>query len=932
MSQQGVRLVNGRDIADTRPVDADGPRDRPFRPFPASWLERPAFEIFAETAAASADKTAIDDGESFLTYRELRDQAVALAWRIAAVVERGTPVGIALPNGATYPVAMLAALAAGCPYVPLDLSFPEARNALIFEHSGMKAVISDATTREAVSRMAPTVPQLDFAEARGRGAAPPLPPTSPDDVAFVLYTSGSTGQPKGVYFDQRGLLHDAMRRTNCTHLSAEDRLALVFAPTVQAAQQDIFGALLNGATLFVVDVRRKGLQELVRVLQRGRITLLFCVPFIFRRLVDLCSDPKVFESIRHLCFAADRVFASDVELFRRYFPQSSLISIGVGSTEANLFCHWFIPRGRPMAEPLVPVGYVLPGYQVALADDQGNRVPHGEVGEIVIASRYIALGYWNDEEPSRRAFAPAANDPKARGFRTGDLARMRPDGLLELVGRKDRQLKIRGNRVEPAEIEATIRRHPDIRDVAVIARIADDSGTELAAYVVADKAASLSSAALSAWLVEKLPEPMRPKDIILVDEIPMLGNFKHDIAALTALDREGGAGRRLAAEAERPARAASPQSPAIRDAVRTAWERALGLEPFAADEPWEQSGGDSLKALDLIFVLEETLGRSVAMNLLGPATRPSELIARLQTGSELDAEPADVRPLLFLLPGAYGPLLHHMRIAEALREEANVHILDYARVDPATLQEIDFATYFDDVVAEGIEQIRAAAGSDAPIRLLGHSFGGFVAFEAARRMAQEGCAIEFLGLIDTSPLILNHPPSYLRGEALVPELTNRTLWQNLRRTVERGELWWKLTSRFLRLLAERHLRREQLSCLAWEWHLLQRLPMRRSRAILRQAATRFVRAKSIHAYPLQHYRGRLCVFRAVDNPDWARWQAPEDLGWRDYCGEVRIWRVPGDHSGLAHADNIEVTKGAIIAALHMCQAAAEAEDAMRRAG
>jgi acyl-coenzyme A synthetase/AMP-(fatty) acid ligase/thioesterase domain-containing protein len=779
--------------------------------------------------------------------------------------------------------------------------------------------------------MAPTMLQLDFAEARVRGAAPPLRPTSPDDPAFILYTSGSSGRPKGVYFDQRGLLHDAMRRTNCTHLSAEDRLALVFAPTVSAAQQDVFGALLNGATLFVVDVRRKGLQELVRVLQRGRITLLFCVPFIFRRLVDLCRDPKVFASIRHVCFAADRVFASDIELFRRHFPQSSLVSMGVGSSEANLFCHWFIPRGRPMEEPLAPVGYVLPGYQVTLADAEGNHVPRGEVGEIVITSRYIALGYWNDEVPSRRAFVPDARDPKARVFRTGDLARMGPDGLLELVGRKDRQLKIRGNRVEPAEIEATIRRHPDILDVAVIART-DDSGAELAAYVVADKAASLSSAALSAWLVERLPEAMRPKDIALVDEIPMLGNFKHDIAALTALDRKSAAARRLAAAAARPVRAALPQSPDICDAVRAAWERALGPESFAADEPWEQSGGDSLKALDLVFVLEETLGRSVAMNLLGPATRPSELVAGLQTGSELDAESADVRPLVFLLPGAYGPLLHHMRIAEALGEEADVRILEYARVDPAMLGEIDFATYFDGVVAEAIEQIRAAAGSDAPIRLLGHSFGGFVAFEAARRMAEDGSDIEFLGLIDTSPLMLTHPPSYLMGEALVPELTNQTLTQKLWRTVERGELWRKLTGRGVRLLVERHLQREQFSCLAWEWRLLQKLPLRRSRAILRQAATRFVRAKSIHDYRLQRYQARLCVFRAIDNPDWARWRAPEDLGWCDYCGEVWMWRVPGDHAGVAHAANIEVTKGAIIAALHMCQDAAEAECAMRQAG
>jgi hypothetical protein len=257
---------------DVRPVDLDGPTGAPFRPFPESWLGRPVFDILAETASIHADKTAIDDGYNFLTYGEVHRQARNLADRIARIAGRGAPVGIALPNGSTYPVAMLACLGAGCPYVPLDLSFPEARNTLILKNSGMKAVIVDEDTGDMLTRLHPDLPQLDYGPAP-RETETALPGASPDDVAVIFYTSGSTGTPKGVYYVQRAVLHYAMLRTNTVHLSQDDRVLLVFAPMVVVAQQDIFGALLNGAQLFVVDVRRKELSEVVRLMRGGRITL-----------------------------------------------------------------------------------------------------------------------------------------------------------------------------------------------------------------------------------------------------------------------------------------------------------------------------------------------------------------------------------------------------------------------------------------------------------------------------------------------------------------------------------------------------------------------------------------------------------------------------------------------------------------------------------
>ncbi|HUI17375.1 MAG TPA: alpha/beta fold hydrolase, partial [Alphaproteobacteria bacterium] len=786
---------------DALPVDLEGPTERPFRPFPRAWLERTVFDIFTEVAAAHADKTALDDGERFLTYREVREAALKLARRIAGTLERGNAIGIALPNGATYPVAMLAALAAGRPYVPLDLSFPEARNRLILRQSGIKAVVVDERTRDALARMDPTLRQLDFAGEDGGSEDTALAP-SPDDIAFVIYTSGSTGQPKGAYFDQRSLLHDAMRHINSAHQSAEDRVALIFAPTVRAAQEDIYGALLTGATTFVVDVRSKGLQELVRALRRGRITMCFSVPFVFRRLVELCTDRKVFETIRIYCLAGDRVFASDVELFRKHFPATSRFAVGVGSTETNFYTYWFIPPERPLAEAMVPVGYVPPGYRVAMVDAEGKPVPRGELGEIVVSGRYIALGYWNDAALTERTFSASPDDPAVRVFRMGDLGRMRPDGLVELIGRKDRQIKIRGNRIEPAEVEGAIRRHPAVRDGVVIPR-AEGEAVELAAYVVLAQDARLTSAELATWLTRHLPDYMRPREINFVDEFPMLGNFKPDVMALTEMDRRrtgaAGPGRATATAATTPAPAVDH---AVAEAVAAAWKRLLGADSFEKNVTWESAGGDSAAGMELIFELEERLRRRIGMDLLAPGTRPSELIATLErAGAEgglasPTPAPQRARPQLFFLPGLLGPLLNIMRFAQTLADDADVHVLDYLPVDPAKPKPVDL----DDVVADVVDQIRALAGAGEPIRLLGYSMGGLVAYQAARVMAEQGSAIEFLGIVDYSPVAWTTPWYELGRESLV---------ERVMRIAMRGTSAKITPGRFFQRLLERQLNRQR---------------------------------------------------------------------------------------------------------------------------
>ena len=872
-------------------------------------LDDTVFSNFAGVAAREGNKTAVDDGERYLTYAEVHDHALGLARRIAAVAAPGAPVGIILPNGATFPVAVLAVLAAGCPFVALDPSFPEARNTFIVKHAGMKAIVVDAITRGLAKRLDPAMPQIDLATTVHEGTAG-LPPGSPDDVAVICYTSGSTGQPKGVVHTQRNLLHYVIQRLDMTHLGADDRVALPMGTTVMFATKDILSALLSGATLFIVDLRRSGLQELVRVLRRGRITTLRTVPVVMRQLTKLCRDPDVFASFRHVFLSSDRLFSADVELLRSVLPPNCRLSASMGSTETQLIAHWFIDRNRPMKEAIVPVGYVQPNFQVTLVDDGGMPLPPGEVGEIVVTSRYLALGYWQDETETKRCFGPDPGDLQARTYRTGDVGRMNAEGLLEFIGRKDRRIKIRGNRVEPLEVEATICVHPQVRDAAVIVRHERDN-IELVAYVAADTAGSLTADGLSAWLTERLPDAMRPRQIYLIDEIPMLGNFKHDIRALEELD-----GKHLGVPTSNRSPTVEMEAAAARDAVYAAWARLLGVEAVNEDKTWEAAGGDSLKAFELMFDLEAALGRRISMRIIGPLTRPSHLIASLRSAEPLGggAAATEARPLLFLLPWSGGYSLDMVRFAEALSAAAKVEGLDYAPIDPAALRVIRF----DDLVADVIEPIRLAAQRGEPVRVLGCSLGGFVAVEIARILAAEGHVVEFVGLLDTSTVPLrwdfdNTDPE--RVPAHIARRVDQPILARILRVIRKGRLLRVRPAAVFRRVFEKLLLRGNFAALSSLWWLLNLLHLRKTCARFRAIASQFLNGMAvIKGGGPAYYLGRVTLFRSED-PEWDRLNMPGDLGWNQYCAEVSVRRVSGDHNSTIAAANVEATTRAVIEVL-----------------
>jgi amino acid adenylation domain-containing protein len=877
---------------------------------PENVLEQPVFELFAAVAERAPDAIALEDGEAELSYGDMLRQATHVARSIAQTVEPGEPVGIALPNGVQYPVAMLAALASGRPFVPLDLTFPAERNALIVRQSGMQAVIVDNDTRAAMRAMEGAPPLLDFTTTIEDSTNAPIV-ASPDDVALITYTSGSEGRPKGVYLSQRSLIGKAANRMNMAHVSAEDRLMLLYAPAVAGSQARIWASLLSGACLVIVDLRRKGLQEAARVMVQRGITMYTSPPYVFRRLMEFCRDPAPVTTVREVNLGSDRIFATDVSLFRERFPTRCCLSLNFGASEANSATAWFVPRDMMLSQPLMPVGYALPDREISVVDEEGQPVPRGEIGEITIAGRHLAEGYWRDEALTRRAFTVDPRDAKRRIYRSGDLGRMQADGLLELVGRKDRQIKIRGLRVEPTEIEAVIRGHRAIRDAAIIPRPAGD-GVDIVAYATTrPNLQPPTEAALSAWLAERLPHAMRTRHIYLVDALPFLASFKPDIRKLEALDRERAAAEAVAA----PMRNLSTSSASVNETVRNQWERVLGRASFDANLSWEEAGGDSLKALEFVFSLENILQRPVAMAVVGPATRPSELIAALQADAQDLAGGAGVgsqgQMRLFYLPGYSGLVFHEASLVQALARDLRIEVLDYPPLIPTQLQTV----LFDDIVTHIVRAIYARRHGAEPVGLLGYSFGGYVAFAAASCLKSEGVELTYLGIVDVSA------PG--RGpfapDIVVPELPEG------RRPSWAAPVRWLCTVltrpryAFDRLITV-CIDGQRFAQLASLWRVLAALRLRSAQVRFRVLTMRLLRLRARVRHVHEPYPGPIALFYALDNKGWSQAALPDDLGWSEFCTAVEVTRIPGDHVGMLAPGNLEMLTRAIRSQYERCMA------------
>ena len=352
---------------------------------------------------------------------------------------------------------------------------------------------------------------------------------SAEGSAYLLYTSGSTGEPKAITQSHRNVLHHIASYTNSLHLSAGDRLLLIASLGVDAAVQDIFGALLNGASVCPYDVRRNELGALAQWMAQEEITVFHATPSLYRYFVGALGEQPgrwSFPKLRLVVLGGEKVVPSDLERYKEHFAPGCLLVNGYGLSESTVSLQCFFDMAYENVGGSIPIGSAVEETEVLLLNAQGD--PGQVCGEIALASPYLAQGYWRRPELTAAAFRADRQSPGRRIYRTGDLGRLLPSGLIEFVGRRDFQLKIRGYRVECQEIEVLLSKHEQVAQAAVLPLQNERGEQELIGYVVPRAKDSLSARELREFAAQWLPTYMVPQAILFLEKMPLTPSGKID--------------------------------------------------------------------------------------------------------------------------------------------------------------------------------------------------------------------------------------------------------------------------------------------------------------------------------------------------------------------------------------------------------------------
>jgi amino acid adenylation domain-containing protein len=542
-------------------------------------------------------KVAVKSAGNHVTYDELNRRANRLAHLVREKHGPAAPVGLLFDHGVSMITAILGMLKAGLVYVPLSPAYPPNRLAYMLSHSGASLVLTDSTCREVAADLASRnrIAYLDIDE----WSAAPLPEENPrrrpvdEKDAYILYTSGSTGKPRGVVQTRGNILYYIENWTRRFAITSADRLTLFSSFCHDGSVQDIFGALHNGAGLYLLYLvdqknRRDNGLELSEFLRREGITIWHSVPSLYNYFVATLSGGEALPDLRLILLGGEALREHEILMFKKYFPQANLANV-YGQTESSVNSIWLI-RPEDSFEKVI-IGEPLDRTRILLVDEEGNRADLFETGEILVASPHLSPGYWKEEEVTRQTFLP--HPEYGRLYRTGDLGRLLPDGVIEFIGRKDNQVKIRGFRIEPGEIESRLLEHEQIDGAVVTVIEAEDGGDRfLCGYIVSP--GKLAVSRIREFLARELPDYMIPAYFVQLDNFPLTGSGKVDRKALPPPEIVP-SGRYLA-----PADRAE-------EMVQQVWSQVLGLEKgqIGVDANFFELGGHSLRAIMVISMIHK---------------------------------------------------------------------------------------------------------------------------------------------------------------------------------------------------------------------------------------------------------------------------------------------------------------------------------------
>ncbi|WP_234737002.1 non-ribosomal peptide synthetase [Tellurirhabdus bombi] len=843
----------------------------------------PVHQLIAQTAARYPDKTALVFKDKSMSYQELNTRANQLAhYLLAEGVEVGDVIGLVLDRSPELLIALLAILKAGAAYVPLDPDYPQDRIAFMMEDSGAKMLLTSKKYQGRLeSRATEVLVENILSETKEDTPKNPNRVVAGHDLAYILYTSGSTGKPKGVLIEHRNLVNLLHSMISMPGISKEDRLLAVTTVSFDIAGLELYLPLLVGATVVLADAETaKDGRALVQAIDEQQISIMQATPVTWKMMLAAGWEQKL--PVKVLCCGepmskdlAEKLTARCESLWNMYGP-----------TETTIYS-----TGKQILreDEIITIGRPIHNTQVYILDEQEKPLLEGVVGEIYIAGDGVARGYLNRPELNEQKFV---KNPFGTGlmYRTGDLGKFTATGEIHCLGRIDQQIKVRGYRIEPGEIEHLLVTKGNAKEAVVLAREDRPGDQRLVAYVVSKKALAevefkAEAATWKAQLREALPSYMVPSDFVNLAKLPVTPNGKVDRNAL-------------------PKPTSGNQSNSLEKAVpltemeklvKAIWVEELGKDGIDIQDDFFELGGHSMIAVQVMARLEKATKKRLPLSTLFEYSTIQKLASLLsveeqktQYKSLVPIKPSGSKTPIYLVHGNGLNVLTFYGLANQMEADQPVYGLQAKGLDGT------------DEPLETIEAIAAFYNSEiirqnpaGPYALAGYSFGGYVAMEMAQQLKKMGKEVKMLAMFDTNANEVNTQSSPI------------------------GKLNKKIVRQFYKMLwISKSFSEDPSSTIKYQQDYFER----QFKNLLESAGIK-AEAKpegesifsfmdsliekynaALRNYKMVPYDGVIDLFRAQERPYFV--DDFEYLGWKEYALQgVRIHEVPGDHSVMLQPPN-----------------------------
>jgi amino acid adenylation domain-containing protein len=877
-----------------------------------------------------------------LTYGELNRRANQLAHHLRTLgVGPEVLVAICVERSLEMVIGLLGILKAGGAFVPLDPAYPKERLAFMLKDAQVPVLLTQERLVAGLPEQDTKVICLDSGWeiiARESGENPGSS-TLPENLAYVIYTSGSTGQPKGVLVSHGAIAGHCRNAQRYYELDSRDVVLQFASLSFDVSLEEILPTLIVGARLVIMGTNVWPPAEFHRRISEFGLTVLNLPTAYWQELArEWAGVPELVPNIQPRLFivGGDTMLPEVLKLWQRTPVNSIRLLNAYGPTETTITATAFeiAPRpGENTTYQRVPIGRPLANRAIYILDQHGNPVPIGVHGHLHIGGAGLARGYLNRPELTAEKFIPdpfrAA--PGARMYQTGDLARYRPDGNIEFLGRTDHQVKLRGFRIELGEIEAALGQHPAVREAVVLAREDAPGEKRLVAYVVAHDSrrsrreealtetsevrgqrptedqslltsapTGLTAGELRRFLQEKLPEYMVPAVFVLLEALPLMPNGKIDRRALPAPDRS------------RPELEKAFVAPRDDLELQLAhiWEEVLGVRPVGVRDNFFELGGHSLLAVRLFALIEKRLGKKLPLTAVFQGATVEHLAGVLRQqatsgpqSSLVALQPGGSKRPLFLVHPAGGHVFPYIHLAQLLGPDQPCYGLQARGLEDGQ----DPHTRIEDMAAWYIQALQTVQPT-GPYLLGGWSMGGVVAFEMAQQLHAQGQRVSLLALLD------GRIPT---PDETFPEEDSEAI-----------------------LLVERYFGisfgpRESLAKLPKDEQLAFMLEQGKSAGLVPaeldvSQARRFVELlrsdlRATQNYGLRLYPGRITFFKASER--LAGTSPDPTLGWSEWAtGGVEVHLVPGNHANLMYKPHVKVLAEKLMACLNQAQSAEAKEN------